>query len=138
MMLLEYHGARILFTGDLNAVDERRLLRHFRENVQDLFPADVLKITHHGSEHGSSCKFIAAVKPAFAIVSDKPGDPDHELSAEAAKRVLDTPVGKREIYQTGSGGDVVVETDGAAYKDGILYRVTIDRNGRLHAKLNSE
>ena len=135
MVLLEYHEARILFTGDLNFVDERRLLRHFKAERKELFRAHLLKITHHGSEHASGDSFIKAVKPAFAIVSDSPSDADHRLEPSTKNRVLKTPVGERQIYQTEERGDVVVETDGAKYKGGILYRIKIDRPGRLTSRL---
>ena len=102
-----------------------------------MFPAHVLKITHHGSDRASSAAFIDAVKPACAIVSDTPGDDAHELEEATIERVLGKPAGRRQIYQTEAGRDIVVKTDGAEYKDGILYRVTIDTPGQLISALES-
>ncbi len=137
MMLLEYHKARILFTGDLNDNNERSLLKVFKNHPIDLFSAHLLKITHHGSEHGSSKEFVAAVKPAFAIVSDNPEDSGHRFEDETRRRIEKTPVGERGIYQTRNQADVVVETDGADFEDGILYRVSLDPPGLINPGLDS-
>ena len=52
------------------------------------------------------------------------------MSPEMHERIVwkslraERPGTTRQIYQAGNSGDVVVETDGAEYKDGVLYRVT--------------
>jgi competence protein ComEC len=62
--LLEYHGFRMLFTGDGGFEAEQRLL----QSGTDL-QADVLKVGHHGSAYGSSAAFVAAVHPRYAVIS---------------------------------------------------------------------
>ena len=50
------------------------------------------------------------------------------MSPEMHERIVwkslraERPGTTRQIYQAGNSGDVVVETDGAEYKDGVLYR----------------
>jgi competence protein ComEC len=56
-------GRRVLLAGDLEAEQERALVRrepHLR--------ADVLLVPHHGSKTSSSAELLAAVKPKLGIV----------------------------------------------------------------------
>ncbi|MEJ1937621.1 MBL fold metallo-hydrolase, partial [Nostoc sp. NIES-2111] len=56
-------GRRVVLAGDLQAEQERALVRR----VQDL-RADVLLVPHHGSKTSSSAELLAAVPPAGALV----------------------------------------------------------------------
>lgn len=56
-------GRRVVLAGDLQAEQERALVRR----VQDL-RADVLLVPHHGSKTSSSAELLAAVQPAVALV----------------------------------------------------------------------
>lgn len=57
-------GLRWLFTGDLEEEGENKVLQQF-PNLQ----ADVLKIGHHGSNSSTSERFIAQIKPIYALIS---------------------------------------------------------------------
>ncbi len=120
-MRLRYRSARLLFTGDSHQPYERGLIKHFSAGH---LRADVLKVTHHGSSSGTSPQSVAAAKPAFAITSSSQDDPDHRLEEDTKERILDTPVGKRRIFNTDADGDIVVKTDGEDYGGAILYQVT--------------
>ncbi len=126
-MRLSYGFARLLFTGDADMDYEKRLLAQFSPAHMR---ADVLKVTHHGSSDGTSSEAVAATRPAFAISSSS-DDEDHRLEADTIVRLLDTPVGRRRIFNTAIDGDIVVETDGGAYRRGVLYRVTTHRPGEF-------
>ncbi len=132
-MRLRYKSALLLFTGDSHQPYERRLIREFSAGH---FRADVLKVTHHGSSDGTSIESLAAAKPAFAITSSSLTDPDHRLEPDTRDRILNTPLGKRRIFNTGTDGDIVVETDGEAYRGGILYRVTPIKPGQFDQALD--
>ncbi len=71
--------------------------------------SDVLEIPHHGSANSSSFAFIAAVKPALAVVSARPGHMLRLPSPAALSRykALSIPV-----LQTDMQGCVEVRTDG--------------------------
>lgn len=56
-------AGRILFTGDIEAPAQQRLL-HSGASVQ----ADILKVPHHGSRT-TTREFLAAVRPRLALVS---------------------------------------------------------------------
>lgn len=55
---------RILLTGDIESPVENHLARSGALN-----PADIVVVPHHGSRTSSSAAFVAASKPAVAIVS---------------------------------------------------------------------
>ncbi len=62
---LSWAGRSVLLTGDLEAPEEQVL-----DALGLVGPgADVLKLGHHGSAGSSSARFLAAVRPALAVVS---------------------------------------------------------------------
>lgn len=95
-------AVHFLLTGDIEAGAERSL---------DRWPAQVLKVPHHGSRSSSSAGFIAAVGPRLAIVSagyrNRFGHPH--------PAVLDRfrAAGVR-LYRTDLDGAVTVSTDGSS------------------------
>lgn len=58
VIMLRYDEYDFLITGDLSANDA----------LVD-FSADVLKVSHHGSNTGSSMGFLSAVSPEYAVIS---------------------------------------------------------------------
>ncbi len=54
----------VLFTGDIGAATEHRLLQH-----PDRLACTVLKVPHHGSRFSSSVPFLAAAAPEIALIS---------------------------------------------------------------------
>ncbi len=103
--ILQYHGFRMLFTGDAGSESEQRFLS---EGVD--LRADVLKVGHHGSAYGSTPQFIAAVQPKYAIISVG----RHNLFGHPAASTLAT-LGSHysRLYRTDNDGAVVIATDGA-------------------------
>ena len=65
LLRLAFGKASYLFTGDIEAAAETRLI----EQGADL-NATILKVPHHGSKTSSSEPFIDAVHPAVAVISD--------------------------------------------------------------------
>ena len=53
-----------LFTGDAEAVTERKLIK---ENIN--FDCDVLKVGHHGSNSSSIAEFLEIASPQYAVIS---------------------------------------------------------------------
>jgi competence protein ComEC len=66
-------GTRILFAADIGSEVETRLIES-----SGLLDADVLKVAHHGSRNSTTSAFLAAVSPAYAVVS-APCDPARGL-----------------------------------------------------------
>jgi competence protein ComEC len=58
-------AGRLLLTGDIEAMAEAYLLKHYASQLK----SEVLVVPHHGSKTSSTIDFIHAVSPAHAIIS---------------------------------------------------------------------
>jgi len=98
------HGrTAFLLTGDIEAGVEERL-------VADGVPlaADVLKVAHHGSDTSSTPAFVAAVRPALAVISAGAGNAFGHPTAGTLERLA-----AAAIRRTDREGAVEVIGDGA-------------------------
>jgi competence protein ComEC len=101
-----YGGIAMLLMGDAETEEEAALLDRYGAFLE----SDVLKVGHHGSRAGSSSRFLATVRPTYALISvgrfNRFGHPARatlqRLSAAGA-----------EILRTDEQGAVMLETDGA-------------------------
>jgi competence protein ComEC len=79
-------SSRVLLAGDIEGRSEAKLLREQREALA----AALIVVPHHGSRTSSSAAFVAAVDPAFAIVTtgyrNRFGHPRPEVVARYAAR----------------------------------------------------
>ena len=64
VLMYQYHGTKVLFTGDIGFADEEILL----QRKGDL-SADILKVSHHGSSNGTSEEFLEQLGAETAIIS---------------------------------------------------------------------
>ena len=91
--------------------------------------ADILKITRHGSGHGTGQTFVDAVDLWIAAASTSQ-DPDHRLEPEVR-----THLGQGvKIFDTFTeGGDFIIRTDGQRWvsggQTGVVYEVRIEQLG---------
>ena len=67
LLRVDYGGARVLLTGDLNKKSQHVLLKEY-DGRETEFLADVSKACHHGSDD-VSFEFLAAIKPAVTVIS---------------------------------------------------------------------
>ncbi len=92
-------GGSALFTGDIETVVEKRLLKTQASHLS----ADVLVVPHHGSKTSSSPAFIRAVHPQIAIVPagyrNRYRLPNHKV----IKRYLQA---HSRLFETGLSGAV--------------------------------
>lgn len=99
MILLEYKGTKILFTGDSNWLVEEELLD------KAILPRgiDILKISHHGSETANSEIWLQYLVPKWSVISVGKNAFGHPH-----KRVLEL-IGKIEskVMRTDEKGDIV-------------------------------
>ncbi len=63
VIYLEISNHNWLFTGDIEAVTENRLVQDYE------FDLDVLKIAHHGSDTSTTLEFLNKFKPEKAVIS---------------------------------------------------------------------
>lgn len=64
VLRLDYGENSFLFTGDASTAVERDLIARKAD-----IDADVLKVSHHGSNSGTSSDFVATVSPEYAVIS---------------------------------------------------------------------
>lgn len=112
--MLSYDGFRMLFTGDAGFQTERRLLARGVD-----LRADVLKAGHHGSAYATSPQFVAAVRPAVALISVG----RHNLFGHPAPRTVATltAAGTR-IYRTDHCGAIIVGPESGSIRTMLACR----------------
>ena len=95
-----------LLTGDADFDSETAMLTHLPE---EQLRSAVLKAGHHGSASSSSMPFLAAVRPAHAIIScgrdNRYGHPAPEVLARLAEMGV-------QVWRTDRQGTLIFETDG--------------------------
>ena len=67
VMKLQYKNFSMLFTGDIEAVAEKKILSLYDTNLNSL-KATVLKVAHHGSKSSSTEEFLEAANSKVAII----------------------------------------------------------------------
>ena len=100
---VRYGVHSFLITGDLEGPSEQQILS------QGLMPQTVLKVGHHGAKSSSSSDFLAAVNPAYAVISVGAGNGYGHPHPETLKRL---EAGGRTIYRTDKNGAIIFRTDG--------------------------
>lgn len=111
IIVMEFGGKKVLFTGDAN---EKYTEKWFAELVAadtqhslDYYDVDVLKVGHHGSETSTGAEFLEVVKPEYAVISygegNKYGHPREELLTRLRGYMPDS-----NIYRTAEDGSIVL------------------------------
>ncbi|MCU0453319.1 MAG: DNA internalization-related competence protein ComEC/Rec2 [Bacteroidetes bacterium] len=101
-------SASILLTGDLEDDGEEEVLSRYGGFVR----SDLLKVAHHGSNTGTSARWLDAVRPEHAIISvgrgNSFGHPDpHRISQLRDRRI--------DVAMTMEAGAVWFTTDGGRW-----------------------
>lgn len=104
VVLLKYMNTSFLFTGDAEKLIEMDLLSN-NKNLK----ADVIKISHHGSNTSTSEDFIDKVKPQIAVISCGLGNDFGHPHEQVLKTLL-----SRDIicYRTDTHGNLLLQSDG--------------------------
>lgn len=103
VLKLHYKDVKMLFTGDIEAEIERKLI----EDKVDI-SADILKIAHHGSKTSNTEEFFELVNPRATIISVGKNNFGHP-STEVIKRIDEMNV---HSFRTDKHGAVLLKTDG--------------------------
>jgi competence protein ComEC len=106
-MRVRYGKHSFLLCGDAERPIEYRML-----SENELQPADVLKVGHHGSHTSSTQAFLDAVRPVFAIVSVGQDNSYGHPHADVIDRLLDH---NAVVYRTDLDGLVSIRTDGRRF-----------------------
>lgn len=102
VMELRYEKFRGLFTGDIGAETEKKLLPVLED-------VDFLKVGHHGSRYSTCQEFLDRVRPETAVISCSETNTYGHPSPETTKRLEQN--GTETIYTMKSGA-VTIYTDG--------------------------
>lgn len=105
IVLRVIYGERVfLFCADAGNRIERQLVAEGAE-----LSADVMKVSHHGSDSGTLMQFVLAVSPEYAVISGdtRYDNPDDET-------VLKLLYGGAHLLHTLQNGHIVMSTDGEA------------------------
>lgn len=98
VLMAEMQNKKFLFTGDIEAKSERRLLE---QNIN--IDCDVLKVAHHGSKTSSTKDFLAVATPQFSAISlgkDNSFGHPHKKTLDKLKEI------HSEILRTDICGDI--------------------------------
>ena len=105
---IEFDSKHVLFTGDIEGVALRTLLR------MGLPHCDVLIAPHHGSRTGLPQEIVSKVHPGVIVVSGSGG--------------RDWPVVSREFYKGWNGVEAVLRTTGGSPEDRGAISITVFNN----------
>ncbi len=101
---LAFGNHSFLFTGDLEAEAEQRLLRQGR-----LSRTDVLKVAHHGSKTSTTEELVEVVRPTLAVASMGAHNRYGHPSPLVLQRLRNAGA---HVFHTDLHGGVIVTTDG--------------------------
>lgn len=102
VLAIDFGGYTILNASDLTGAYE----------AYSAFPADVLKVAHHGSAQSTYDAYLAAVNPRFALISCSSGSVSLP-SRETLSRLASAGV---QVLRTDACGDITL-----SLRDGQLY-----------------
>lgn len=108
---LQYQTFCALLTGDLNTRHEADLLA-VTQSLKQSLSCPVLKVTHHGSAHGTGKELLAAVKPKVAIISAGAENRYGHPAPSLLRRLREA---KATIYRTDQQGTITVTSDGRSF-----------------------
>ncbi|MCB9731106.1 MAG: helix-hairpin-helix domain-containing protein [Deltaproteobacteria bacterium] len=111
VLKLVYGTTSMLFTGDSEAPTENGLL----DDPESLH-ADVLKVAHHGSEHSTQDRFLAAVRPYIAVISC--GE-DNKFGHPALSTLEKLERSGVQVLRTDLSGTITLVSDGERWTTGV-------------------
>lgn len=107
VLRLHYGDVRVLLSGDMGKVGEKRLL-----NIGTELSSHVLKVGHHGADNACSEEFLTAVGPQAAVITISAVN-EHARPAQGILNRLERAGVK--IYRTDRNGHIILKTDGKVF-----------------------
>jgi competence protein ComEC len=106
VLQLEYGGIKSLFTGDIGAETEEKLL----DVLEDV---DILKVAHHGSRYSTCQAFLEKTNPETAVVSCSATNSYGHPAEETIERLDEAGA---QVEYTMNSGAIQIETHGSGYR----------------------
>jgi len=104
---LHYKSFSTLFTGDIEQIAEKEILKHYKDNSK-LLNSTILKVAHHGSKTSSTQEFLEAVRPKISLIgvgeNNKFGHPNDDVINRLEN------IGSK-IYRTDKMGEISIFVD---------------------------
>ena len=98
---MTYKNIAILFTGDIEELAEKEILKNQKQNLQ----STILKVAHHGSKTSTTQEFLSSVEPKIALIgvgkNNKFGHPNEETIEKL--NLINT-----KIYRTDMMGEIIL------------------------------
>ena len=101
---LTYQDTSFVLCGDATIESETEMLCS-----NEVLSADVLKISHHGSNTSTSEEFLKAVNPSYAVISCGKDNSYGHPHQEILDRLHQYPI---QIFRTDEQGSVIAVSDG--------------------------
>ena len=105
---LNYKNYSMLFTGDIEAIAEKAILKRYSINL-NILKSDILKVAHHGSKTSSITEFIEEIKPQYAII--EVGE-DNKFGHPSDSTIQNLEKANIRIYRTDKMGEIEMKTNG--------------------------
>lgn len=109
---LNYKNYSMLFTGDIEAIAEKAILKKYSRNL-NILKSDILKVAHHGSKTSSITEFIEKIKPKYAIIGV--GE-DNKFGHPSDNTIQNLEKANIRIYRTDKMGEIEIKTNGKEIK----------------------
>jgi len=107
VLRLTYGLINVLLTGDAEVEEEAWMMAQGA-----VLDAQILKVSHHGSDTASSSAFLDQVDPEVALISCSAGNQYGHPHNEVLDRLSDHGA---DVYRTDRNGTIEVVTDGVEY-----------------------
>ena len=102
---LEYGSTSVMFTGDTTKIIEEYLVNHYPEDL----PSSILKVAHHGSKTSTAKRFVEAVAPSYAVISNGKNNRYGHPHQNTLKTLSEFGA---EIFRTDTLGTIIFKLDG--------------------------
>lgn len=109
---LNYKNYSMLFTGDIEVIAEKAILKKYSKNL-NILKSDILKVAHHGSKTSSITEFIEKIKPKYAIIGV--GE-DNKFGHPSDSTIQNLEKANIRIYRTDKMGEIEMKTNGKEIK----------------------
>ena len=104
VMKLRYGKFSMLFTGDIEAIAEEKILDFYKEKGESILKSDVLKVAHHGSKTSTTQSFFEKVNPKICLIGVGKNNMFGHPTTEVLERINGT-----KIYRTDENGEIILE-----------------------------
>lgn len=106
IVMLEYCGFKMMFTGDAGKATEEEFCTKYN-NYKDYVDCDVLKVGHHGSAVTSSSEnFLNLIKPEYAVISCGKGNKHGHPHKETLNKLSTS---ESAVYRTDNNGNIIIK-----------------------------